>query len=67
MKTFAESVEIAVPPDRVWQALTRPDEVVCRDIGIVKPLPAPSRLFRRSVLVRHEIGQGRTIRTAFSA
>ena len=42
MKTFAESVEIAVPPERVWQALTRPDEVVCWDTGIVRPLDAPS-------------------------
>jgi len=41
MKTFAESVEIDVPPARVWQALTRPDEVVCWDTGIVKPLDAP--------------------------
>jgi hypothetical protein len=41
MKTFAESVEIAVPPARVWQALTRPDEVVCWDTGIVEPLDAP--------------------------
>ena len=40
MKTFSESVEIAVPPDRVWQALTRPEEVVCWDTGIVEPLDA---------------------------
>jgi hypothetical protein len=41
MKTFSESVEIAVPPDRVWRALTTPDEVVRWDTGIVKPLDAP--------------------------
>lgn len=42
MKYFSESVEIAVPPDRVWQALTRPDEVVRWDTGIIKPLDAPA-------------------------
>jgi hypothetical protein len=42
MKYFSESVEIAVLPDRVWQALTRPDEVVCWDTGIVRPLDAPA-------------------------
>jgi hypothetical protein len=41
MKNFSESVEIAVPPDRVWRALTTPDEVVRWDTGIVKPLDAP--------------------------
>jgi hypothetical protein len=41
MKVFSESVEIAVQPERVWQALTRPSEVVCWDTGIIRPLDAP--------------------------
>ena len=41
MKRFSESVAIAADPRRVWQALTTPDEVVCWDTGIIKPLDAP--------------------------
>jgi hypothetical protein len=38
---FSESVEIAVPPEWVWRALTRPNEVVCWDTGIMGPIDAP--------------------------
>lgn len=41
MKSFAESVTIAANPERVWQALTTPTEVVCWDTGIIRPLDAP--------------------------
>lgn len=41
MKHFSESVEIAADPQRVWQALTNPKEVVCWDRGILKALDAP--------------------------
>jgi hypothetical protein len=41
MKYFAESVEIAVHPQRVWQALTNPNEVICWDTGIIEALDAP--------------------------
>jgi hypothetical protein len=41
MRTFEESVEIAADLDRVWRALSTPDEVVCWDTGVLEPLDAP--------------------------
>ena len=41
MRTFAETIEIAADPDRVWRALSIPAEVVCWDTGVVEPLDAP--------------------------
>jgi Polyketide cyclase / dehydrase and lipid transport len=41
MQRFVETVEIGASPERVWQALTRPDEVVRWDTGVVEPLDAP--------------------------
>jgi len=40
--TFSEVVEIEAAVERVWQALTIPDEVVCWDTGIIEPLDAPA-------------------------
>jgi hypothetical protein len=37
VRTFAESVEIAADPERVWRALCIPEEVVCSDSGVVEP------------------------------
>ncbi len=42
MLRFAESIEIAAPPERVWRALTDPAEVVRWDTGIVAPIDAPA-------------------------
>ncbi len=42
MKQFSESIEIAVHPQRVWQALTNPKEVVCWDLGGIEALDAPA-------------------------
>ena len=41
MRTFAETIEIAADPERVWRALSTPAEVVCWDTGVVEPLDAP--------------------------
>ena len=41
MRTFAETIEIAADPKRVWRALSIPAEVVCWDTGVVMPLDAP--------------------------
>jgi uncharacterized protein YndB with AHSA1/START domain len=41
VRTFAESIEIAADPERVWRALSLPAEVVRWDTGIVEPLDAP--------------------------
>lgn len=41
MQTFAESIEIAAAPERIWRALSIPAEVICWDTGIVEPLDAP--------------------------
>jgi hypothetical protein len=38
---FAETVRIAAGVERVWRALTVPDEVVQWDSGIVEPIDAP--------------------------
>ena len=42
MQTFAETIEIAATPERVWRALTIPTEVVCWDTGVLEPIDAPS-------------------------
>ena len=42
MIEFEETVEIATSVERVWRALTLPDEVVQWDTGIVEPIDAPS-------------------------
>jgi uncharacterized protein YndB with AHSA1/START domain len=39
--TFRESIHVAADPERIWQALTVPDEVVQWDTGVVEPLDAP--------------------------
>lgn len=41
MQRFAETIEIAAAPARVWRALTDPAEVVVWDTGIVAPIDAP--------------------------
>jgi hypothetical protein len=41
VRTFAETIEIAADPERVWRALSIPAEVVCWDTGVVEPLDAP--------------------------
>ncbi len=41
MIEFEETVEIAASVERVWRALTLPDEVVQWDTGIVEPIDAP--------------------------
>lgn len=41
MQRFAETIEIAAPPERVWRALTDPAEVVVWDTGVVAPIDAP--------------------------
>lgn len=41
MQRFAETIEIAATPERVWRALTDPAEVVVWDTGIVAPIDAP--------------------------
>lgn len=41
MIEFEETIEIATGVERVWRALTVPDEVVQWDTGIVEPLDAP--------------------------
>jgi hypothetical protein len=38
---FSETVRIAASAERVWRALTVPEEVVQWDSGIVEPLDAP--------------------------
>jgi uncharacterized protein YndB with AHSA1/START domain len=49
---FAESVEIAAEPARVWRALSVPAEVVCWDTGVVEALDAPSDYPRAGQHVR---------------
>jgi uncharacterized protein YndB with AHSA1/START domain len=39
---FEETVEIATGVERVWRALTLPDEVTQWDTGIVEPIDAPA-------------------------
>jgi hypothetical protein len=41
VQRFAETIEIAAAPERVWRALTDPAEVVVWDTGIVAPIDAP--------------------------
>jgi len=41
VQRFAETIEIAARPERVWRALTDPAEVVRWDTGIVAPIDAP--------------------------
>ena len=42
MRKFAETIDIAATPNRVWRALTTPAEVVCWDTGVIAPLDVPS-------------------------
>lgn len=52
MRTFAESIDIAADPRRIWQALCIPAEVVCWDTGVVEPLDAPADYPRAGQQVR---------------
>lgn len=52
MRTFAETIEIAADPGRVWRALSVPAEVVCWDTGVVEPLDAPPDYPRAGQYVR---------------
>ena len=52
MHRFEESVEIDVDRERVWRALSDPEEVVCWDTGIVEPLDAPGDYPRAGQHVR---------------
>jgi len=56
--TFAESIEIAADPERVWRALSVPAEVVCWDTGVVEPLDAPPDYPRAGQHVRWRYSLG---------
>ena len=58
MWTFAESIEIAADPERVWRALSVPAEVVCWDTGVVEPLDAPPDYPRAGQHVRWRYSLG---------
>jgi hypothetical protein len=52
LRTFAETIEIAADPERVWRALCIPAEVVCWDSGVVEPIDAPPDYPRPGQYVR---------------
>jgi len=59
VQTFAETIEIAADPERVWRALSIPAEVVCWDAGVVEPLDAPPDYPRAGQHVRWRYRLGR--------
>lgn len=59
MQRFAETVDIDAEVERVWRALTVPDEVVCWDSGVVEAVDAPHDYPRAGQHVRWRYRLGR--------
>jgi hypothetical protein len=58
MYAFAETIDIAAPPARVWRALCDPTEVVQWDTGVVAALDAPADYPRPGQHVRWRYANG---------
>jgi uncharacterized protein YndB with AHSA1/START domain len=61
MYSFVVTVDIAVPPARVWRALCDPREVVQWDTGVVEALDAPADYPQPGQHVRWRYANGRTL------